>query len=152
MRPLAKTDHSRSHFSVLSVLTSTPSVSVTDYTAAFESLRACPNTYFTVVIINKLTDQIVGVGCVFVEQKFIRGLGKVGHIEDIAIDKSMQGKKLGLRIIQALAAISERVGCYKTILNCSESNTREFIFAAFFFSKLLSDLLAMNSILREVRF
>src|SRR5258708_1922820 len=128
MRPLAKTDHARSHLTVLSILTSTPQVSVADYAAAFERLRACPNTYFTLVIINKLTDQIVGVGCVFVEQKFIRGLGKVGHIEDIAVDKSMQGKKLGLRVIQALTAISERVGCYKTILNCSDSNIRGFLF------------------------
>jgi len=122
MRPLAKGDHARCHLSVLSVLTSTPPVSFNDYAAAFESLRGCPNTYFTLVIVNKLTDQIVGVGCVFVEQKFIRGLGKVGHIEDIAVDKSMQGRKLGLRIIQALTDISERVGCYKTILNCSDSN------------------------------
>jgi len=34
----------------------------------------------------------------------------------------MQGKKLGLRIIQALTHVSETVGCYKTILNCNENN------------------------------
>jgi glucosamine-phosphate N-acetyltransferase len=138
MRPLAKTDHSRSHLSVLSVLTSTPAVSFEDYTAAFDALRACPSTYFTLVIVNRSTDQIVGVGCVFIEQKFIRGLGKVGHIEDIAVDKAMQGRKLGLRIIQALAEISERVGCYKTILNCSDSNIRMFQF-----SRLLSYLMLL---------
>lgn len=125
MRPLAKTDHTRSHLSVLSILTSTPPVSPNDYVAAFEALRGCSNTYYTLVIINKSSDQIVGVGCVFVEQKFIRGLGKVGHIEDIAVDKSMQGRKLGLRIIQALTGISEKAGCYKTILNCSDSNIRK---------------------------
>ncbi|KAF9527235.1 acyl-CoA N-acyltransferase [Crepidotus variabilis] len=122
MRPLAKTDLSRSHLSVLSVLTATPDVSTAQYAQAFEGMRACPNAYFTLVIVNRNTDQIVGVGCVFIEQKFIRGLGKVGHIEDIAVDKSMQGRKLGLRIINALTTISEKVGCYKTILNCSDSN------------------------------
>ena len=55
----------------------------------------------------------------------IHSLGLVGHIEDIAVDKSQQGKKLGLRIIQALTAISENSGCYKTILNCSDSNIRK---------------------------
>ncbi|EEB90792.1 hypothetical protein MPER_10956, partial [Moniliophthora perniciosa FA553] len=40
----------------------------------------------------------------------------------IAVDKSQQGKKLGLRVIQALVGISERLGCYKTILNCSDAN------------------------------
>ena len=72
-----------------------------------------------------MSDRIVAVGTVFIERKFLRGLGCVGHIEDIAVDKSQQGKKLGLRIIQALTGISENSGCYKTILNCSESNIRE---------------------------
>jgi len=127
MRPLSKTDHSRSHLSVLSVLTSTPDLTEEQYAQAFASLRACHDTYFTLVIVNRETDAIVGVGTVFLEQKFTRGLGKVGHIEDIAVDKSMQGRKLGLRIIQALTGISERVGCYKTILNCSDKNVREYL-------------------------
>lgn len=46
----------------------------------------------------------------------IHNLGKVGHIEDIAVAKDQQGKKLGLRIIQALDYISEKVGCYKVRL------------------------------------
>jgi len=72
--------------------------------------------------VNKETDQVVATGTVFIEHKFIRGLGKVGHIEDIAVDKSMQGKSLGKKIIQALTAISEKAGAYKTILDCSEEN------------------------------
>ena len=73
----------------------------------------------------------------------IHNLGKVGHIEDIAVAKDQQGKKLGLRIIQALDYISEQIGCYKvfppslpfvlppfplsntpsqSILDCSEAN------------------------------
>ena len=44
-------------------------------------------------------------------------------IEDIAVNKSMQGRKLGLRVIQLLSVISEGEGCYKTILNCSDDNT-----------------------------
>ena len=44
----------------------------------------------------------------------------VGHIEDISVLKEMQGKQFGLRIIQALDYIAEKVGCYKAILDCSE--------------------------------
>src|ERR1700760_2201622 len=51
----------------------------------------------------------------------IHSLGLVGHIEDIAVAKDQQGKKLGLRIIQALDYIAEKVGCYKSILDCSEA-------------------------------
>jgi glucosamine-phosphate N-acetyltransferase len=81
--------------------------------------------YFPIVIISRANDQLVGTGTVFMEKKFLRGLGTVGHIEDIAVDKSQQGKKLGLRIIQALTGISEALGAYKTILNCSDNNIRK---------------------------
>ena len=43
----------------------------------------------------------------------IHNLGLVGHIEDIVVNKDQQGKKLGLRIIEALGYIAEKVGCYK---------------------------------------
>lgn len=43
----------------------------------------------------------------------IHNLGLVGHIEDIVVNKDQQGKKLGLRIIEALDFIAEKVGCYK---------------------------------------
>lgn len=52
----------------------------------------------------------------------IHHLGLVGHIEDIAVAKDQQGKKLGLKLIQALDFIAEKVGCYKCILDCSEPN------------------------------
>ncbi len=43
----------------------------------------------------------------------IHSLGRVGHIEDIAVAKDQQGKKLGLKMIQALDYLAEKVGCYK---------------------------------------
>ncbi|KAJ3528146.1 hypothetical protein NMY22_g9531 [Coprinellus aureogranulatus] len=122
IRPLARTDYHRSHIKVLSVLTSAPDPGLAGYQATFDAQRSLANTYYTLVIINKENDQVVAVGCVFIERKFLRNLGKVGHIEDIAVSKDMQGKKLGLRVIQALTGISESVGCYKTILNCSDDN------------------------------
>jgi len=39
----------------------------------------------------------------------------VGHIEDIVVNKDQQGKKLGLRIIEALDHIAAKVGCYKVL-------------------------------------
>lgn len=61
----------------------------------------------------------------------VHRLGKVGHIEDIAVAKDQQGKKLGLRIIQALDYISEKVGCYKSILDCSEANEGFYVKCGF---------------------
>ncbi|KAH7890457.1 acyl-CoA N-acyltransferase [Phlebopus sp. FC_14] len=122
IRPLASTDYGRGHLSVLSVLSVVNDLGEEAWMAQFNAMRATPRTYYSIVIVDKASDRIVGVGTVFIERKFLRGLGSVGHIEDIAVDKSQQGKKLGLRIIHALTHLSENSGCYKTILNCSDAN------------------------------
>ncbi|KAI9566097.1 acyl-CoA N-acyltransferase [Boletus coccyginus] len=122
IRPLASTDYKRGHLDVLSVLSIVNDLGEAAWVNQFHAMRAVPSTYYTLVIVDNASDRIVGVGCVFIERKFLRGFGTVGHIEDIAVDKNQQGKKLGQRIIQALTHISENSGCYKTILNCSDSN------------------------------
>ncbi len=61
----------------------------------------------------------------------IHNLGIVGHIEDIAVAADQQGKKLGLRIIQALDYIAAKVGCYKSILDCSEANEGFYVKCGF---------------------
>jgi ribosomal protein S18 acetylase RimI-like enzyme len=69
--------------------------------------------------------QLVACGTVFVERKFLRGGGIVGHIEDIAVSKKMQGRKLGLYLINTLEEIGRANGCYKIILDCNKENIRE---------------------------
>lgn len=125
LRPLASTDYRRGHLSVLSVLTVVTDPGEEAWLQQFNFQKSAAHTYYGIVIVDKNTDKIVAVGTVFIERKFLRGLGSVGHIEDIAVDERQQGKKLGLRIIQALTRISENSGCYKTILNCSDKNIRE---------------------------
>jgi GNAT superfamily N-acetyltransferase len=71
------------------------------------------NDEYFLLCITDSSDAIVGTGALIVERKFIHQLGLVGHIEDIAVAKDQQGKKLGLRIIQALDFVAEKVGCYK---------------------------------------
>ena len=80
-------------------------------------------------------------------------VGLIGHIEDIAVAKNQQGKKLGLRIIQALDYVAKSVGCYKVswmifwsvslmmhmlidysfkcILDCSEANEGFYVKCGF---------------------
>lgn len=71
------------------------------------------NDEYFLLCITDSTGKVVGTGALIVERKFIHQLGLVGHIEDIAVAKDQQGKKLGLRIIQALDYVAEKVGCYK---------------------------------------
>lgn len=71
-----------------------------------------PGTYYTLVIVSRETDQIVGSGGVFIKREFLRGLARARHIEDIVV----------ARMIQALTHISDNAGCYKAALNFSETN------------------------------
>jgi len=132
MRPLASTDYNRGHLSVLSILTSAEDPGEAAWIMHFESLRSSPRMYYTLVTVDKTTDKIAGVGTVFMERKFQRGLSSVGHIEDIVVEEKQQGKKLGLRIIQALVSISENSGAYKTILNCVDNKIRKSFFCFLF--------------------
>jgi GNAT superfamily N-acetyltransferase len=68
---------------------------------------------FTIVIVDEAKDTVVAAGSVIVERKFVHLNGLVGHIEDIAVDGNQQGKKFGIKIIEALKYIGEHTGCYK---------------------------------------
>ena len=51
--------------------------------------------------------QIIATATLVVELKFIRGCSKCGHIEDVVVDSTYRGLRLGLRVIEALMAAAE---------------------------------------------
>lgn len=79
-------------------------------------------SYFIIVMVDKETDQIAATGSLITEFKFVRNNGMCGHIEDITVSKQRQGQKLGFYLIQTLTELGEKIGCYKNILDCFESN------------------------------
>ncbi|KAI5801475.1 glucosamine 6-phosphate acetyltransferase [Peziza echinospora] len=121
LRPLRPSDHV-SFLSVLSVLTTVGEIPAEKWLERYAFMKSRPGEYFIIVIENLDTGKLVAIGTLLVEKKFLRGLGEVGHIEDIAVAREAQGLKFGQRIIQALDGIAESVGCYKAILDCSEKN------------------------------
>lgn len=66
--------------------------------------------------------KIIATATLVVELKFIRNCGKCGHIEDVVVDETYRGLRLGLRVVEALIEAAKDFGCYKVILDCSESN------------------------------
>jgi glucosamine-phosphate N-acetyltransferase len=77
-----------------------------------------------IIRVIELNNKIVASGTLYIENKIIHEFGKVGHIEDVVIDISIRGKKLGKKIVQNLIDLSEKNGCYKVILNCNENNIK----------------------------
>lgn len=114
----------------LRVLTTVGEPSREDFNKQYDFIASRNDTYYILVICDS-SSRVVGTGAVIVERKFIHNMGLVGHIEDIAVDKNQQGKKLGLRIIQALDYLAEKVGCYKCILDCSEANEGFYVKCGF---------------------
>lgn len=88
-------------------------------------MLARPGTYYVLVFEHVPTRRIIATATLLVERKFLRNAGLVGHIEDVSVDASRRGKNLGRRVIVALTEIAEKVGCYKTILDCNQDNIRE---------------------------
>ncbi|KAB8231884.1 acyl-CoA N-acyltransferase [Aspergillus alliaceus] len=121
IRPVRRSDYKRGFLDVLRVLTTVGDITEEQWNQRFDWISARNDEYYLLVICDT-ADRVVGTGSLLVERKFIHSLGMVGHIEDIAVDQSQQGKKLGLRIIQALDYVAANVGCYKSILDCSEHN------------------------------
>ncbi|CAG8574387.1 7164_t:CDS:2, partial [Scutellospora calospora] len=121
IRPLSSKDYEKGFLQLLTVLTVVGDISKAQFLERFHYLKAHNHEYFTLVIVSP-EDRIIGAGTIFIERKFIRNTGLVGHIEDIVVDEKQQGKKLGLRIIQALKYIGMKTGCYKVILDCDEKN------------------------------
>ncbi|GAA5802636.1 acyl-CoA N-acyltransferase [Helicostylum pulchrum] len=122
LRALRSNDYERGFLKVLEVLTEVGNHSRQEFDEQFNYLKKHNHQYHTITITEDAKNQVVAVGTILVERKFVHKNGLVGHIEDIAVNGNQQGKKLGLRIIQALKYIGAKRGCYKVILDCSEKN------------------------------
>ncbi|PKS12107.1 hypothetical protein jhhlp_001405 [Lomentospora prolificans] len=130
IRALRPTDYDAGFLDCLRVLTTVGDVTREAFEQRYNWM-AGQDGYYILVVEDTTRGIIVGTGALIVEKKFIHSLGQVGHIEDIAVAKDQQGKKLGLRIIQALDYVAEKVGCYKSILDCSETNEGFYIKCGF---------------------
>ncbi len=83
----------------------------------FDKINLNPD-YIVAVAITE--GKIVGSTTLLIETKFIHNGGKVGHIEDVVVNKKYQRKGIGEKIIIYLLRYAKEQGCYKTILDCTD--------------------------------
>ncbi|CAA6661587.1 unnamed protein product [Spirodela intermedia] len=93
-----------------------------EFLSRFAELASHGDDHAIVVAEDEQTGRIIATGSVFVEKKFLRGCGKVGHIEDVVVDASARGRRLGQRVVRHLVGHARAAGCYKVILDCSAEN------------------------------
>ncbi|XP_059650804.1 glucosamine 6-phosphate N-acetyltransferase-like [Cornus florida] len=122
VRKLEITDKNKGYIELLQQLTICDSVSDNDFQERFQELSTYGDDHLICVIEDDCSRKIVATGSVFIEKKFVRNCGKVGHIEDVVVDSRARGKQLGKKIVGFLMDHACSMGCYKVILDCSVEN------------------------------
>ncbi len=116
IRKLVQADLSRGFRETLRNLRSVGRLSLRQMEAIFQKIEQDPNHFIFVAIEN---DEVVGSITIWIEQKFIRKGGRVGHIEDVAVRKGWEGRSIGRMLVKRAEREAQRRGCYKKILDCS---------------------------------
>jgi len=126
IRKLAQKDYFNGYLELLEQLTTVNKENITylDFCRIYDSLYGpSTNVNTHIYVIEDISSgKLVATGTIFIEQKFIHNLGKVGHIEDIVVNKTHRGNKLGKMMINHLISIGKQYKCYKIILDCDKKN------------------------------
>lgn len=121
-RLLAATDYPKGFPAILSQLTKIGDISHEQFLARFETIAKTGDMTHTVVIEDTLKGKIIASATALLEYKFTHGCGQIGHVEDVVVDSTYRGLRLGKRIVNTLREICVAYGCYKIILDCGTHN------------------------------
>jgi len=115
IRKLQKDDLWKGFLITLDSLRQASSIDKKTAEKIFDKINSNPDHIVAVAVIE---GKIVGSTTLLIETKFIHNGGRVGHIEDVVVDKEYQKKGIGEKIITYLLRYAKDQGCYKTILDC----------------------------------
>lgn len=112
-------DYYHGHLDLYKQLTSIDPKKITynDYVNFIDNLN---DEHMVFVLCHDKT--VIGSITLFIEQKLIHNLGKVGHIEDVVIDEKYRGQGLGKILLENVVNYCKNMSCYKIILDCSKNN------------------------------
>lgn len=125
VRRLEIGDYHKGFLNILSQLTQVGDIDIATFEKRFRlqdvSMNGAPS-YMVCVIEDTEQSKIVATATLFLEYKYIHDCGIVGHIEDVVVDQTVRGKRLGFRVVSKLIEWGKLCGCYKIILDCSFEN------------------------------
>lgn len=115
IRKLQKEDLTNGFLQTLDSLRQTSNTDKKIIEKTFEKINSNQDQ---LTIVALLDGKVVGATTLLIETKFIHNGGKVGHIEDVVVNKEYQKKGIGEKMITYLLRYAKEQGCYKTILDC----------------------------------
>lgn len=116
IRILKKDDYNKEYLNLLEQLTIVNKKDIS-YQNFCDFIDLLDNNHIIFVIEDN--NKIIATTTLLIENKLIHGLGKVGHIEDVVVDKDYNGKNIGKYIVNHVVAYCEKEECYKVILDCN---------------------------------
>jgi glucosamine-phosphate N-acetyltransferase len=135
IREIEKRDLNETFFSLLAQLSG--KVESYNVDTMWDEYSAAPNhvTFVDVMKEAGKNERVVATSSVLIESKFLHCGSRVGHIEDVVVDKEVRGSGLGQKIVQHCIDHARNSGCYKTILDCSNDNVPFYINCGFYISE-----------------
>ena len=119
IRPLRSDDYDNGFSDILLPLAPTQEpLEANTFSRIFTEMTRHP--YYTIVITEQ--SKIIASATLLLEVKFLRNGRTAGHIEDVVVRPSHQGRKLGKLLIDTLTALAKTLDCYKVILDCNDTN------------------------------
>lgn len=115
IRKLQKEDLTNGFLQTLDSLRQTSNTDKKIIEKTFEKINSNQDQ---LTIVALLEGKVVGATTLLIETKFIHNGGKVGHIEDVVVNKKYQKNGIGEKMIKYLLRYAKEQGCYKTILDC----------------------------------
>jgi len=115
IRKLQKEDLTNGFLQTLDSLRQTSNTDKKIIEKTFEKINSNQDQ---LTIVALLEGKVVGATTLLIETKFIHNGGKIGHIEDVVVNKKYQKKGIGEKMIKYLLRYAKEQGCYKTILDC----------------------------------
>ena len=135
IRQIKKTDLDNSFFSLLAQLSGEVTSYDVDYLWGQYSKNSNHITFVDEVKEAGKSSCILATSSVIIENKFLHCGSKVGHIEDVVVDKDTRGSGLGQKIVEHCIDYAREAGCYKVILDCSNKNVPFYINCGMYLSE-----------------
>ena len=120
LRELTAADSELHYFDLLKHLTTAPPMPNDQFAAVLADMSQRGSKVY--VVVDVAENRIAGTTTLLVERKLIRGGAFVGHVEDVVVHPSYQGRKLGQRLLEHACSQAKLLGCYKVILDSSAEN------------------------------